>query len=106
MVLLTQGCRFGPFFKAAKPWLHQYLDPTWYDLWRIVSENILGDKSATLLLYEGKVLQLRSWPIQQLHEVQHVLSAFLETQTGPACADADMVTMAQAFCTNGHVSQY
>ena len=26
--------------QAAKPWNHQYLDPFWYHLWRIVSENV------------------------------------------------------------------
>ena len=26
--------------QAAKPWFHQYLDPAWYHLWRIVSENV------------------------------------------------------------------
>ena len=26
--------------QAAKPWFHQYLDPAWYHLWRIVSEDV------------------------------------------------------------------
>ena len=26
--------------QAAKPWFHQYLDPVWYHLWRIVSTNV------------------------------------------------------------------
>ena len=32
--------------QAAKPWSHQYLDPAWYHLSRIVSK--IGDKSAAL----------------------------------------------------------
>ena len=30
--------------QAAKPLFHQYLDPAWYHLWRIVSENVLGQQ--------------------------------------------------------------
>ena len=26
--------------QAAKPWFHQYLDPAWYHLWRLLSENV------------------------------------------------------------------
>ena len=29
--------------QAAKPWFHQYLDPAWYHLWRLVSENVNGE---------------------------------------------------------------
>ena len=33
-----QGCRFGPESKPNPG--NQYLDPAWYHLWRIVSENV------------------------------------------------------------------
>ena len=33
--------------QAANPG-SQYLDPAWYHLWQPVSENVLGDTSATL----------------------------------------------------------
>ena len=26
--------------QAAKPWFHQYVDPAWYHLWRILSEDV------------------------------------------------------------------
>ena len=32
---------------------HQYLDPVWYHLWRLVSEKCVGDKSATLENVQG-----------------------------------------------------
>ncbi len=34
--------------QAAKPWFHQYLDPVWYHLWRIVSENVFRGQICNL----------------------------------------------------------
>ena len=45
LIIFGSGCRFWPL----NPRSHQYLDPAWYHLWRIVSEHVsIGDKSATL----------------------------------------------------------
>ena len=39
--------------QAAKPWFHQYLDLAWYDLWRLVSENVNGEYMGYSLLIHG-----------------------------------------------------
>ena len=39
--------------QAASPWFHQYLDPAWYHLWRLVSENVHGEYMGYKLLIHG-----------------------------------------------------
>ena len=36
----SEGCRFGPESSRQTLVNHQYLDPAWYHLWRIVSEDV------------------------------------------------------------------
>ena len=36
---MNQGCRFASESSRLSPWFHQYSDPAWYHLWRILSEK-------------------------------------------------------------------
>ena len=40
LTVLKQGCRSKALNQAAKPWFHQYLDPFWYHLGWLVSEDV------------------------------------------------------------------
>ena len=67
--------------QAAKPWFHQYLDPAWYHLWRIVSENVFRGQICNLGILDTPISLLRSHPSLRT-QLDHLLSFIVHALQG------------------------